>query len=948
NAPLSDPLDMFNPLNNALLTPCQEVVPPYQEATCWNPVAKEYICPLGSNVYQFQSTGDSYELMADLEYKGASFWNPIPNPVHFDFNNDCKDSKFSAANICGDGKINPATETCDKALPRNYCDEYLGNHNWHNEALQYCNNNCTAWLAPTGYSLPPTTAECGGWCGNTVLNSGYEVCDESILPAPIGSGTSQFAQYKCQDCAWSTGGWCGNGGVEAVFGEQCDKSYQAQSCTVGGYDGVQTRSCLDDCRGWTLWTACSIAEFCGNNAVDGADETCDGTAPFPGNCAACRVNCTCCGDGNPDVAEECDDGNGNNTDACLNNCTIATCGDGYVWAGPEDCDDANTTIADGCVNCSYEVFTITSTSDITPLEIGDTFSYNMEVDTLDPAIRYNFSFVPPAPAPAIWPPAWLTVNTITGLITGTPTHILDDAGVFTISAVAVQSIYRTPANNSPQVFNIIVNSNFAEGADWPEGTPSGVDITGDTLKLSSGGSGKITPYIWIADSQNNDVIQVATGEILGESAGQIIRTIDVDNIYGDPANDCISPSRTTVDLDSNGWVACRDDADVGKIDVIKINKNTGSIECAIKIDTEYGARGLATNADGDIIVGFRIGGHLYKINTETCNIIGGPFSSGLSVYGLSIDGDGYMWMSDPSARVGIISSDFLNKTAESGLNWPYGLVADSNGNGWYGAITEPGVYKFTKTIDGMGGITLGKNIFNFSSGAGRGGVGIAVDKNGYIWTTLDLDDEVVLIDPADGSVISYLPVGKNPTGVTGISNGKVWIVSRQADGQNSAGEGVVGDITSYKYDPVTGIISPPTGYEISNSNNLYTYSDMAGFSLFNITLPALGTWTLDFDSKHAGTDWTFLKWADKEPLAGMANTNVWVTVRTSPNGATWSGDYDFDPAGAYSTAGFVSRSEDLNAKAVPDNRYIQIVFTLDTPDETVSPELDNVIIEFEP
>ncbi len=47
-----------------------------------------------------------------------------------------------------------------------------------------------------------------------------------------------------------------------------------------------------------------------------------------------------CGDGIINqTSEECDDGNQDNTDGCLNDCTLAACGDGYLWAGQELCDD---------------------------------------------------------------------------------------------------------------------------------------------------------------------------------------------------------------------------------------------------------------------------------------------------------------------------------------------------------------------------------------------------------------------------------------------------------------------------------------------------------------------------------------------------------------------------------------------------------------------------------
>jgi formylglycine-generating enzyme required for sulfatase activity len=45
-----------------------------------------------------------------------------------------------------------------------------------------------------------------------------------------------------------------------------------------------------------------------------------------------------CGDGFVCGAESCDDGNTDNTDACLDTCQPASCGDGYVWAGHEACD----------------------------------------------------------------------------------------------------------------------------------------------------------------------------------------------------------------------------------------------------------------------------------------------------------------------------------------------------------------------------------------------------------------------------------------------------------------------------------------------------------------------------------------------------------------------------------------------------------------------------------
>ena len=65
-----------------------------------------------------------------------------------------------------------------------------------------------------------------------------------------------------------------------------------------------------------------------------------------------------CGDGfvwNTDGGnEQCDDGNNDNTDGCLNSCQTAVCGDGYVHSGVEECDNgaANSNDAACTASCN--------------------------------------------------------------------------------------------------------------------------------------------------------------------------------------------------------------------------------------------------------------------------------------------------------------------------------------------------------------------------------------------------------------------------------------------------------------------------------------------------------------------------------------------------------------------------------------------------------------------
>jgi cysteine-rich repeat protein len=57
-----------------------------------------------------------------------------------------------------------------------------------------------------------------------------------------------------------------------------------------------------------------------------------------------------CGDGELEGNETCDDGNALDSDACLNNCRLSRCGDGYVRNAMEQCDDGNDINNDSCRN----------------------------------------------------------------------------------------------------------------------------------------------------------------------------------------------------------------------------------------------------------------------------------------------------------------------------------------------------------------------------------------------------------------------------------------------------------------------------------------------------------------------------------------------------------------------------------------------------------------------
>jgi len=81
------------------------------------------------------------------------------------------------------------------------------------------------------------------------------------------------------------------------------------------------------------------------------DEDCDGLLEEEGEGCGCGDSIL-----QPDLLEECDDGNDDDSDMCTSACKRAFCGDGFVNAGEEACDDENLDSTDGCTtSCTLPV-----------------------------------------------------------------------------------------------------------------------------------------------------------------------------------------------------------------------------------------------------------------------------------------------------------------------------------------------------------------------------------------------------------------------------------------------------------------------------------------------------------------------------------------------------------------------------------------------------------------
>jgi cysteine-rich repeat protein len=210
--------------------------------------------------------------------------------------------------VCGNG-VKDNAEACDDG------DTSSGDG---------CSATCTV---ESGWSCTGTAPSiCSGVCGNGIITAD-EDCDDGNTSNGDGCSSICAVQsgWSCTGTPSSCETTCGDSIVAGS--EQCD-------------DGNATDT--DACRNTCISATCgdSVVQPNGLDNASGTsdDEACDDG----GESATCNDNCSAvaCGDQNINEAagETCDDGNSSNTDACLNSCVLASCGDSYMRNGVETCE----------------------------------------------------------------------------------------------------------------------------------------------------------------------------------------------------------------------------------------------------------------------------------------------------------------------------------------------------------------------------------------------------------------------------------------------------------------------------------------------------------------------------------------------------------------------------------------------------------------------------------
>jgi len=471
-------------------------------------------------------------------------------------------------------------------------------------------------------------------------------------------------------------------------------------------------------------------------------------------------------------------------------------------------------------------------------------------------------------------------------------------------------------------------------ADFEEGTLIGLEheTVHDQLQLSE--ESVTLPFIWVPNSNEGTVSKYDT--VTGKELGRF---------HTGPTSGG-NPSRTTVDLDGNVWFGNRGTGTVVKIGLLEngqwVDRNENGVvdtsrdlnndgkitgseilpwgedECMLYEvllgSSNSGPRGIAIDSDSNLWAGtYNLNENkFYHIDRDTGEIIDEDTISikGYSSYGAIIDSNGNIWSScGPSNnRVLKIDPSTKNITPVNLNHYPYGLGIDKNGHlfvsGW-------GADRISK-ID-----VNTASVLKYASQGDAFSRGVAVTDDGDVWVVNSNNCDLTRLDKdLNRKATIDLGTGVTSTGAAVDAEGKVWACN-------------LNDGKIHRIDPATNEIDlsvQTPGMSGTNVGQHYSYSDMTGIIARTVTTK-IGTWTADFDSEEADMPWGMVSWNGDEP----EETAITVEVRSSNDGATWSG---------WETA-----ENGIPLNSTPDGRYLQVKTTMQISSGDVSPVLYNLSVE---
>ena len=486
------------------------------------------------------------------------------------------------------------------------------------------------------------------------------------------------------------------------------------------------------------------------------------------------------------------------------------------------------------------------------------------------------------------------------------------------------------------------------------GTQNLVPDPAGGLRLST--SVASIPFIWIANSAENTVskLDTATGR---EIARYVV---------------CSDPSRTAVDLHGDGIVGCRGDGKVAKVAILEadcVDRNgngaidtsrdangNGRIEASERVtndecilwvaqpdgpstscDQSVNPNGCARSAGVDKNnhpwVGFWNSKRLRRLDPvsgaslQTITLSNRP-------YGLAIAGDGTIWYASRDANgIGKVSptTGELGFWAMPGSRSMYGIAVDHLGKVWVATGESSGLSRFDPAANAWThfggwptrGFTRGVAVRVVNDGNGNV-IGAKVYVGHHNWTSCT--DSAYGGQHRKVTVINALTLVEEPTLDIGADNGPVG-VAIDVDGHlwtvNQCNS------TASRVNTSTGALIGT--YPVGSSP--YTYSDMTGYALRNITAPS-GFFRQIFTGWETGeTRWSTI-FVDAT-LPGQGATYLRLRYRAAATQAGLS-----SAAWSASQGPFPPVSLPLSVTAT--GRYLEVEVSLHTDDSDFIPVLRGV------
>jgi streptogramin lyase len=370
---------------------------------------------------------------------------------------------------------------------------------------------------------------------------------------------------------------------------------------------------------------------------------------------------------------------------------------------------------------------------------------------------------------------------------------------------------------------------------------------GDPDSITLGQGTSTTPFIYVAVNAQDEVAKLDT--VTGEKIWQVPS-------HGD------DPSRTAVALDFSVWVGNRGSGSINNPDYsngVHLDAD-GNLIC--RVDAIGRCRGVAIDGDGNVWFGTWEGQTVYKVHgtnvndtdcaAPPCCEVLDTINVGTSIYGLAVDGNGYLWSASGTAHTHTTNNTIRLNTATgafdlvSNPSW-YGIaISPVDGKIWYGNWWGTGC---VHSLEPNPPYTVAN-----SAVCGGNVTGVTVDRFGYVWASSHNQNKLFKINPDDGSILCDLDVpmtGPGATDARGVaidSEDKVWVVQRLGG-------------YAHRYFPDCTFDAT---FEVESGSGMYTYSDMTGMQLRIVTTRE-GHWIQNFDTGYEFPIWHSANWEATTP-----------------------------------------------------------------------------------